>query len=229
MNEKRMVHLLIVEDEKKLRVLMSDFFKVKGYEVIEAENGTKALECLEKQEIDMIFLDVMMPEMDGMEACKRIREKTEVPILFLTALYDEETKLSGYACGADDFVTKPFSLEVLFAKAEAIRKRYEKQNTKEREGILRSKNVLLDTKKQVAIIDDKECKMAKKEYEILKMFLENKGQIITRDQILDKVWGEEYFGYDRTVDTHIKKLRKIIGDAAEPLQTVYKAGYIWKE
>ncbi len=224
-----MVRLLIVEDEKKLRVLMSDFFKMKGYEVSEAENGIDASRILQQQEFDMIFLDIMMPGMDGMEVCRKVRTQTEVPILFLTALYDEETKLKGYASGADDFVTKPFSLEVLYAKAEAIRKRYEKQSEREREGILNSKNLLLDTKKQVVILNNKECKLAKKEYEILKFFLENKGQIISRDQILDRVWGEEYYGYDRTVDTHIKKLRKMIGDAAKPLQTIYKAGYIWKE
>lgn len=224
-----MVRLLIVEDEKKLRVLMSDFFKMKGYEVSEAENGMDATKILQQQEFDMIFLDIMMPGMDGIEVCKKVRTQTDVPILFLTALYDEETKLKGYASGADDFVTKPFSLEVLYAKAEAIRKRYEKQSEREREGILNSKNLLLDTKKQVVILNNKECKLAKKEYEILKLFLENKGQIISRDQILDRVWGEEYYGYDRTVDTHIKKLRKMIGDAAEPLQTIYKAGYIWKE
>ena len=224
-----MVRLLIVEDEKKLRVLMSDFFKMKGYEVSEAENGFDATKILQQQEFDMIFLDIMMPGMDGIEVCKKVRTQTDVPILFLTALYDEETKLKGYASGADDFVTKPFSLEVLYAKAEAIRKIYEKQSEREREGILNSKNLLLDTKKQVVILNNKECKLAKKEYEILKLFLENKGQIISRDQILDRVWGEEYYGYDRTVDTHIKKLRKMIGDAAEPLQTIYKAGYIWKE
>lgn len=224
-----MVRLLIVEDEKKLRVLMSDFFKMKGYEVSEAENGIDTTKILQQQEFDMIFLDIMMPGMDGIEVCKKVRTQTDVPILFLTALYDEETKLKGYASGADDFVTKPFSLEVLYAKAEAIRKRYEKQSEREREGILNSKNLLLDTKKQVVILNNKECKLAKKEYEILKLFLENKGQIISRDQILDRVWGEEYYGYDRTVDTHIKKLRKMIGDAAEPLQTIYKAGYIWKE
>lgn len=208
---------------------MSDFFKMKGYEVSEAENGIDATKILQQQEFDMIFLDIMMPGMDGIEVCKKVRTQTDVPILFLTALYDEETKLKGYASGADDFVTKPFSLEVLYAKAEAIRKRYEKQSEREREGILNSKNLLLDTKKQVVILNNKECKLAKKEYEILKLFLENKGQIISRDQILDRVWGEEYYGYDRTVDTHIKKLRKMIGDAAEPLQTIYKAGYIWKE
>lgn len=182
-----MVRLLIVEDEKKLRVLMSDFFKMKGYEVSEAENGIDATKILQQQEFDMIFLDIMMPGMDGIEVCKKVRTQTDVPILFLTALYDEETKLKGYASGADDFVTKPFSLEVLYAKAEAIRKRYEKQSEREREGILNSKNLLLDTKKQVVILNNKECKLAKKEYEILKLFLENKGQIISRDQILDRV------------------------------------------
>lgn len=222
------MRLLIAEDEKKLRKLVKDFFELKGYEVAEAGNGSEAVDALQGQKFDLIFLDIMMPGMDGLEACEKLRTYTDAPIIFLTALYDEETKLKGYACGADDYVTKPFSLDVLYAKAEAIRKRYQgKVGTKE--GILKASTLELDTIKRVAIIDGKEVLLATKEYEILKYFLENKEQVISRDQILDKVWGEEYFGYDRTVDTHIKKLRKTIGDAATPLQTIYKAGYIWKE
>lgn len=222
------MQLLVAEDEKKLRKLMKDYFELKGYQVSEAENGQQAVNLLRKQTFDLIFLDIMMPGMDGLEACKKIREYTDAPILFLTALYDEETKLKGYACGADDYVTKPFSLDVLYAKAEAMVKRYQgRVGTKQ--GILKATTMELDTIRRVAIIRGKEVVLASKEYEILKFFLENKEQVISRNQILDKVWGDEYFGYDRTVDTHIKKLRKTLGDAAEPLQTIYKAGYIWKE
>ena len=222
------MRLLIAEDEKKLRKLVKDFFELKGYEVAEAGNGSEAVDALQGQKFDLIFLDIMMPGKDGLEACEKLRTYTDAPIIFLTALYDEETKLKGYACGADDYVTKPFSLDVLYAKAEAIRKRYQGK-VGAKEGILKASTLELDTIKRVAIIDGKEVILATKEYEILKYFLENKEQVISRDQILDKVWGEEYFGYDRTVDTHIKKLRKTIGDAATPLQTIYKAGYIWKE
>lgn len=222
------MRLLVAEDEKKLRTLMKDFFELKGYEVSEAENGQQAVDLLQKQTFDLIFLDIMMPGMDGLEACEKIRQCTDAPILFLTALYDEETKLKGYACGADDYVTKPFSLDVLYAKAEAMTKRYQGR-VGSKKGILKASTLELDTSRRVAIIGGKDVVLATKEYEILKFFLENKEQVISRNQILDKVWGEEYYGYDRTVDTHIKKLRKTIGDAAEPLQTIYKAGYIWKE
>ena len=222
------MRLLIAEDEKKLRKLVKDFFELKGYEVAEAGNGSEAVDALQKQKFDLIFLDIMMPGMDGLEACEKLRTYTDAPIIFLTALYDEETKLKGYACGADDYVTKPFSLDVLYAKAEAISKRYQGK-VGAKEGILKASTLELDTIKRVAIIDGKEVILATKEYEILKYFLENKEQVISRNQILDNVWGEEYFGYDRTVDTHIKKLRKTIGDAAVTLQTIYKAGYIWKE
>ena len=222
------MRLLIAEDEKKLRKLVKDFFELKGYEVAEAGNGSEAVDALQKQKFDLIFLDIMMPGMDGLEACEKLRTYTDAPIIFLTALYDEETKLKGYACGADDYVTKPFSLDVLYAKAEAISKRYQGK-VGAKEGILKASTLELDTIKRVAIIDGKEVILATKEYEILKYFLENKEQVISRNQILDNVWGEEYFGYDRTVDTHIKKLRKTIGDAAVPLQTIYKAGSIWKE
>lgn len=222
------MRLLIAEDEKKLRKLVKDFFELKGYEVTEAGNGSEAVGALQNQKFDLIFLDIMMPGMDGLEACEKLRTYTDAPIIFLTALYDEETKLKGYACGADDYVTKPFSLDVLYAKSEAITKRYQGK-VGAKEGILKASTLELDTIKRVAIIEGKEVTLATKEYEILKYFLENKEQVISRDQILDKVWGEEYYGYDRTVDTHIKKLRKTIGDAATPLQTIYKAGYIWKE
>lgn len=222
------MQLLVAEDEKKLRTLMKDYFELKGYQVSEAENGQQAVKLLQKQTFDLIFLDIMMPGMDGLEACEKIRECTDAPILFLTALYDEETKLKGYACGADDYVTKPFSLDVLYAKAEAMTKRYQGR-VGSKQGILKASTLELDTTRRVAIIGGKDVVLASKEYEILKFFLENKEQVISRNQILDKVWGEEYYGYDRTVDTHIKKLRKTIGDAAEPLQTIYKAGYIWKE
>lgn len=219
--------LLVVEDEKKIRMLIKDFFLMKEYEVVEVETGQQALEQIKQHTFDVIFLDVMMPDMDGMVTCRKIREKTDAPVIFLTAVFDEESKLKGYGCGADDYITKPFSLEVLFAKTEALVNRYKgiAGNAK----MLESKYLSLDLKRRVVLIKGKEYILVPKEYEILKMFLENKGQIITREQILDRVWGMEYFGYDRTVDTHIKKLRKALGDAAEPLQTIYKAGYIWKE
>ncbi len=223
-----MERLLIAEDEKKLRVLMRDFFEVKGYEVVEAEDGIQAVVEAKKQPFDLIFLDIMMPGMDGMEACEQIRQFTDAPIVFLTAVHDDESKLKGYACGADDYLTKPFSLDVLYAKAKAMTNRY-KGNVGAKPGIIKASTLSLDTTCHVAHINGKVVDLASKEYEILKLFLENKGQIISRGQILDRVWGEEYFGYDRTVDTHVKKLRKSIGEAAEPLQTVYKAGYVWKE
>lgn len=222
------MRILLAEDEKKLRNLIRDYFEMKGYEVLAAENGKVAVEYAKKQPVDLIFLDVMMPEMDGLEACQAIRKVSDAPIMFLTAIYDEETKLEGYASGADDYITKPFSLDVLCAKAEAMYKRYHGKMGSQ-QGLLVASTLSLDTVKHVAIIEDKEISLASKEYEILKMFLENKNQIINRNQILDRVWGDEYFGYDRTVDTHVKKLRKTIGEAASPLQTVYKAGYIWKE
>ena len=223
-----MERLLIAEDEKKLRTLMKDFFEVKGYEVVAVEDGTQAVIAVQQGAFDLIFLDVMMPGMAGMEACSKIRQMTDAPIVFLTAVYDDESKLKGYSCGADDYLTKPFSLEVLYAKAQALCNRY-KGNVGTKPGMLKASTLMLDTTCHVVHIGDETINLATKEYEILKMFLENKGQIISREQILDRVWGAEYFGYDRTVDTHVKKLRKSIGDAAQPLQTVYKAGYIWKE
>lgn len=222
-----MKKLLVVEDERKIRTLIKDFFLMKDYEVDEAEDGEQALWQIKKKSYDIIFLDVMMPGKDGMQVCEEIRKEFDVPIIFLTAVFDEESKLRGYGCGADDYVTKPFSLDVLYAKTEALLNRYSGKVGKK--DILQASTLSMDLKRRTVLINGEEHTLVTKEYEILKMFLENKGQIITREQILDRVWGDEYFGYDRTVDTHIKKLRKAIGEAAEPLQTVYKAGYIWKE
>lgn len=219
--------LLVVEDEKKIRNLIRDYFEMKGYEVLEAGHGKEALEITAREKADIVFLDVMMPGMDGMKVCQELRKKNDMPIIFLTALYDEESKLKGYSSGADDYVTKPFSLEVLWAKTEALLKRY-KGNVNQGY-FLEAKGLKLDVRGRILLIDGKEVTLAAKEFDILQFFLEHKEQVISREQILDRVWGEEYFGYDRTVDTHIKKLRKAIGDSAKYLQTIYKAGYIWKE
>lgn len=219
--------LLVVEDERKIRNLIRDYFEMKGYKVLEAGNGREALEITAKEKVDIVFLDIMMPGMDGMMVCQELRKENDMPIIFLTALYDEESKLKGYSSGADDYVTKPFSLEVLWAKTEALLKRY-KGNMK-RGNFLESKGLKLDIRSRTLLIEGKEVFLAAKEFDILQLFLENKGQVISREQILDRVWGMEYYGYDRTVDTHIKKLRKAIGDSAKYLQTIYKAGYIWKE
>lgn len=219
--------LLIVEDERKIRNLIRDYFEIKGYEVLEAEHGGEALEIAEKERLDIVFLDVMMPGMDGMMVCQELRKEKDMPIIFITALYDEESKLKGYSSGADDYVTKPFSLEVLWAKTEALIKRY-KGNVNQG-NFLEAKGLKLDIRSRILLIQGKEVSLAAKEFDILQFFLEHKEQVISREQILDRIWGEEYYGYDRTVDTHIKKLRKAIGDSAKCLQTIYKAGYIWRE
>lgn len=165
--------------------------------------------------------------MDGMMVCQELRKEKDMPIIFITALYDEESKLKGYSSGADDYVTKPFSLEVLWAKTEALIKRY-KGNVNQG-NFLEAKGLKLDIRSRILLIQGKEVSLAAKEFDILQFFLEHKEQVISREQILDRIWGEEYYGYDRTVDTHIKKLRKAIGDSAKCLQTIYKAGYIWRE
>lgn len=219
--------LLIVEDEKKIRSLIRDYFEMKGYEVLEAGNGKEALEITSREKVDIVFLDIMMPGIDGITVCQKLRKENDMPIIFLTALYDEESKLKGYSSGADDYVTKPFSLEVLWAKTEALLKRYKGNINKET--FLESKGLKLDIRSRILLVEGKEVFLAAKEFDILQLFLEHKGQVISREQILDHVWGEEYYGYDRTVDTHIKKLRKAIGESAKCLQTIYKAGYIWKE
>lgn len=215
--------LLIVEDEPRMREIIADYFGEKGFVVTGARDGMEALQKLEEAEFDIVLLDIMMPELDGFSVCRRIRKTSEVPIVFLTARSDEDDKLFGYELGADDYVTKPFSLAVLCAKAQSLIRRTKGQV---RGGaVLSMGGVTLNYKTRKVLADGKECVLAPKEFELLAALMENRDCVLTREQLLAKVWGFDYFGEDRVVDTHIKKLRAALGDKAGYIKTVIKVGY----
>lgn len=214
--------LLIVEDEPRMREIITDYFGVKGFVVTGAENGVEALERLEEEAFDIVLLDVMMPALDGFSVCRRIRKTSGVPVIFLTARSDEDDKLFGYELGADDYVTKPFSLAVLCAKSLSLVRRAKGRVCGD---VLSLGGVVLDYQTRRVTANAEACILAPKEFELLAALMENRGAVLTREQLLMKVWGFDYFGNDRVVDNHIKKLRAALGSCAGCVKTVVKVGY----
>ena len=215
--------VLIVEDETRLREVLCDYFRSKGEIPVEAADGLRALELTEEEEFDAVLLDIMMPGLDGLSVCRTLRKNSDVPIIFLTALSDEEDKLLGYELGADDYITKPFSMSVLYAKTAALIKRSRGSmlvgDRLEGGGI----SVRLSTR--LVSVCGKEVTLTPKEYALLVCLLRNRNVVMSREQLLVKCWGYDYEGESRAVDTHIKRLREKLGDSAGCIKTVVKSGY----
>lgn len=217
--------IMIVEDELKMRRLLVDYLSHEGYETVEAANGLEALQRFEPGRIDMILLDIMMPYMDGFAVCKAMREKSDVLIVLLTAKAEEYDKLQGYGLGADDYVTKPFSPKVLLAKIKALFKRMNPEAAGDPEGTLRFDGLEMDPEAHEIRIDGRPVPFARKEYELLQYLLRNRNITLSREQILDQVWGFDYEGDIRTVDTHIKRVRQKLEHKAGLIATVKGYGY----
>jgi len=215
--------ILIVEDEAKLREVLCDYFRSKGEVPIEVGNGLQALEMLEDNEFDAVLLDIMMPELDGLSVCRAVRRTNDVPIIFLTALSDEEDKLLGYELGADDYVTKPFTMSVLYAKTMALIKR-NRRNVLAGDR-MEAGGITIETSTRRVFAGKNEITLTPKEYALLRCLMQNKNMVMSREQLLVKCWGYDYEGESRAVDTHIKRLREKLGDYAECIKTVIKAGY----
>ena len=218
--------ILIVEDEARLREVLGDYFASKGDFPFQASNGAQALRLLEEQSFDAVLLDIMMPGLDGLSVCRAKRKSTDVPVIFLTALSDEDDKLLGYELGADDYVTKPFSLSVLHAKITALIKRNQRQVLAGNR--LQDGDVTLDLSSRRVLAGKQEISLTPKEFALLRCLMENRGLVLSREQLLVKCWGYDYEGESRAVDTHIKRLREKLGDHAAHIKTVIKAGYRWE-
>ena len=218
--------LLLAEDEPALRMIAASFFRKNGFEVDAVGNGDDACTLVERTKYDAIILDIMMPGKDGKEVCKFIRSKYDVPVLFLTALGAEQDIIEGYEVGADEYVTKPYSTKVLLAKVNALIARYRGLLVKN--GRIVVDEIVIEPSRRLVTVDGKRIETAPKEYDLLMFFIENQNQVLSRDLILDKVWGRDYEGYDRAVDTYVKKLRATLGKANYHIETVIKSGYIWR-
>jgi DNA-binding response OmpR family regulator len=220
--------VLIVEDEELMREVVKDYFNNAGYETYEAKNGMKAIEMMEESDFDLMLLDVMLPELDGFSVCHYVRNSNNIPIIMITARSEEEDKLTGYEMGADDYVTKPFSPKVLVAKANALLKR-STGNVCGDSGIISAAGIEVNENSHTVTVDGENTELTPKEYELLLYFMNNIGRVLSRDMLLSKVWGYDYFGDLRTVDTHVKKLRAKLGEKAGCIKTLIKAGYKFEE
>ncbi len=221
-----MYQILLAEDEKTLREVTEVFFRKNGFEIDAVDNGNDACSLVDRKKYDIVILDIMMPGMDGKDVCRYIRSKYDVPVIFLTALGNECDIISGYEIGADEYVTKPFSTKVLLMKVNALINRY--HGILMQNGRMIIDEIGIDPARRLVTVNDKPVTLAPKEYDLLMLFIDHKDLVLTRDQILDDVWGSDFEGYDRTVDTHIKKLRKALGKAGYHIETIIKTGYVWK-
>lgn len=214
--------ILVVDDEERMRKLISDFLRKDGFQTVEACNGKEALDVFADDPfINLVILDVMMPEYDGWTVCREMRKLSMIPIIMLTARGEESDELFGFELGADEYISKPFSPQVLVARVHALLRR-----TLNRSTILKSFDGLeIDEGARYVIVDGQRLILSPKEFELLSYLAENEGRAISRDQILNAVWDYNYYGDSRTVDTHIKKLRLKLGDKGEYIQTVRGIGY----
>ena len=216
--------ILIVEDELKIRRIISDFLKNDGFNIIEAENGEDALKKFDCNRVDLIILDILMPKMDGWVTCRKLRERTDTLILILSAKSEDEDKLLGYELGADDYLTKPFSPRVLVAKIKTLFKRLEAKNVI-KHNIINIDGLLINELSHYVEVNGKQIDLTRKEFNLLVYLIQNKGILLHRDSILNHVWGFDYFGDTRTVDTHINRLREKLSDTGEFIHTVRGVGY----
>lgn len=213
--------IYVVEDDKAIRNLVLYALKEKNYQVRGFEDGLNVVESLKNENVDLLILDIMLPEKDGIEILKEVREFSDIPIIMLTAKNDEYDKVLGLESGADDYITKPFSILELISRIKAVLRRSEKKDSEH----LYYKNIRVNIKKRTAKIDGEKIDLTYKEFEMLLLFLSNIGNVITREDFLLKIWGYDYEGETRTVDVHIASLRNKLKSAGIHIKTVRNLGY----
>ncbi|MCC3372891.1 response regulator transcription factor [Cohnella sp. REN36] len=218
--------ILIVEDQQVLREIMKEYLLDEGYRVLEASGGSRALALFQEHEIDLIILDIMLPELDGWSVCRRIRKKSNVPILMLTSRSDEDDTLLGFELGADDYVVKPCSPPILLARTRRL---LESRHSRDSGDTLSGGAIKLHLPSRTITLDGKPCSVTHTEFEILAYLLNNKGIIISREQLITKIWGYDFDGDDRTLSSHIRNLRSKLGEYANRIVTVVRSGYKFED
>ena len=213
--------LLIVDDEKLIRDVIKTYAELENYETVEAEDGSEALDIVAKEKIDLIILDIMMPKMDGMTFLEKLKSNKNIPVIILSARNEEYDKLHGFDLGIDDYLTKPFSPKELVARVKAILNR----SSKNLPTLYKYKTLEINFSAHTIKIDNKLINLTPKEFEILSYLIKNKNIAISREQLLSKLWGYDFFGDDRTLDTHVKLLRKNLGDYSKYIVTLRGVGY----
>ncbi len=219
-----MKDILLIEDDHDICEVITDYFNTKGTAVTAVNDGEKALGFIDEglESYGLVLLDIMLPNADGFTICRSIRKRSDIPVIFITARGREEDMIFGYDLGCDDYIVKPFLLSVLYMKCEAMMKRADKLSG---QTALECGAIRLDTRMLCCFIDGKEIELPPKEFAILRYLMEHQDWTIDRDTILNRVWGYDYFGSDRVVDSHIKKLRKALGSAGKQIKTVVGRGY----
>lgn len=212
--------ILVVDDEKLIREVIKEYLLNDNYEVLEASNGNSAIEICKKENIDLIIMDIMMPKLDGFSAIREIFKIKKIPTIMLSARGEEYDKLLGFELGIEDYVTKPFSPKELMARIKVILKRDNKEHQK-----YIYETLVVDVVAHTVTIDDKEIELTPKEYDLLVNFFQNENVALSREQLLSTIWGYDFFGDDRTVDTHIKMLRNKLGKYRNIIKTVRSVGY----
>ncbi|MDF2841491.1 MAG: DNA-binding response regulator [Clostridia bacterium] len=218
------IKVLIIEDEEKMRELMKIAFKKENFEISEAVDGKQGLNMFKNGEVDIVVLDIMLPEIDGWTVCREIRRSSDVPIILLTARGEEFDKLFGFELGADDYIVKPFSPKELVARIKALLRRVDNRNNDAAHN-LQVGEIIIDRLSREVTIDNQLINLTNKEYELLYFFAINPKIVFNREQLLLKVWGYEQYGDPRTVDTHVKKLREKLGQYNNYITTIWGVGY----
>lgn len=218
-----MQRILVVDDEKMIRNVIKEYAEFDGFEVTEAEDGMEAVEICRKEDFDLIVMDIMMPRLDGYSAIKEIRKTKQIPVIMLSARSEEYDKLFGFEIGIDDYVVKPFSPKELLARIKAVLKR---AAAKEQPmDIIRYEGLEINVTGREVSVDGKPVSLTPKEYDLLFYLVRNKGIALSREKLLEEVWGYDFFGDDRTVDTHIKMLRNSLGEYRKFIKTLRGMGY----
>lgn len=223
-----MARILVVDDEDRIRDIIKQYLKFEGYEYGEAANGQQAVDLFFREPFDLVIMDVMMPFVDGITALRMIREKSAAPVILLTAKGEEYDKVFGFDLGADDYVVKPFSPKELMARIKAVLKRTSAPEEK-KEQAYAYKGLAINPMSYEASIDGSKLNLTPKEFELLNYFVQNKGVVLTRENLLNEIWGYDFYGDSRTVDTHIKMLRNSLGEYRDLIKTVWGVGYRYDE
>lgn len=220
-----MSRILIVDDEERIRAVIKKYAQFEGYEIEEAENGMQAVNMCKEKDFDLIILDIMMPELDGFSTCRKIFEMKKIPTIMLSARGEEYDKIHGFELGIDDYVVKPFSPRELMMRVKVVLSRNVTKDKENEKDIFRIDGLVVDFTGRKVMIDNEEVSMTPKEYDLLFYMVRNRGIALTREKLITDVWGYDYYGDDRTLDTHIKLLRSSLKEYRKYLVTLRGVGY----
>ncbi|MGN0140865.1 MAG: response regulator transcription factor [Roseburia sp.] len=220
-----MERILVVDDEEKIRAIIRKYGEFEGYEVTEACDGMEAVEICRRQDFDVIILDVMMPELDGFSTCREIKKIKEIPVIMLSARGEEYDRIHGFELGIDDYVVKPFSPRELMMRVKVVIGRKSDKNMQNGHEVFQAEGLLVDFTGRTVTVDGKRVDMSPKEYDLLFYMVKNRNIALSRERLITEVWGYDYYGDDRTLDTHIKLLRSSLGDYRRFLVTLRGVGY----